>query len=68
MEVTYESITNWFNEYFKAFNKNSGPLETVPNMQQYFTADMEFWPYNMAGAQRPSYRSDLLMTMVHPAA
>jgi hypothetical protein len=66
MEVTYESITTWFNEYFRAFNKNAGPLATVPNMLQYFAADMEFWAYNMAGAERPSSRADLLMTMVHP--
>jgi hypothetical protein len=66
MEVTYDSLVSWFNEYFRAFNKNAGPLATVPNMQQFFTPDMEFWPYNMAGAERPAYRSDLLMTMVHP--
>jgi hypothetical protein len=66
VEITYENIVSWFNDYFKAFNKNSGPLETVPNMQQYFAPDLQFWAYNMAGAQRPSSREDLLMTMVHP--
>lgn len=66
MEITYDSITGWFDEYFRAFNRNSGPLETVPNMQRYFTADLEFWAYNMAGAERPSSREELLMTMVHP--
>jgi hypothetical protein len=66
MDITYENITSWFDDYFKAFNKNSGPLETVPNMQRYFTPDLEFWAYNMAGAERPSSREQLLMTMVHP--
>jgi hypothetical protein len=66
MEITYENITGWFDDYFKAFNKNSGPIETVPNMQRFFTPDLEFWAYNMAGAERPSSREQLLMTMVHP--
>jgi hypothetical protein len=66
MDVTYENIVSWFNDYFRAFNKNAGPLTTVPNMQQYFAPDMEFWPYNMAGTEHPSSREDLLMTMVHP--
>jgi hypothetical protein len=66
MEITYENISAWFDGYFKAFNKYAGPLETVPNMQKYFADDLEFWPYNMASAQRPSSRAQLLMTMVHP--
>jgi hypothetical protein len=66
LEITYQNITEWFDEYFRAFNRNAGPLETVPNMQRYFSADLEFWAYNMAGAERPSSREELLMTMVHP--
>jgi hypothetical protein len=66
MEITYENIAAWFDDYFRAFNKNAGPLETVPNMVKYFAPDMEFWPYNMANAERPSTREQLLMSMVHP--
>jgi hypothetical protein len=66
MDITYDNLVKWFNEYFKAFNKNSGPLETVPNMRKYFAPELEFWPYNMAGAERPTSREALLMTMVHP--
>jgi len=66
MEMTYDNITQWFDGYFKAFNKNAGPLKTVPNMQKYFAPDLEFWAYNMANAERPSTREQLLMTMVHP--
>ena len=66
MELTYENVVKWFDNYFKTFNKNAGPLETVPNMQKYFAPDLEFWPYNMPGAPRPSSRAQLLMTMVHP--
>jgi hypothetical protein len=66
MELTYDNITRWFDNYFKAFNKNAGPLKTVPNMQKYFTPDLEFWPYNMAGAERPASRDSLLRSMIHP--
>ncbi len=66
MEWTYENITKWFDAYYDDFNRSAGPLETVPNMEKYFTADLEFWPYNMAGTTEPSSREQLLMTMIHP--
>ena len=68
MEFTYENVTTWFEDYFSTFNKNAGPLETVPNMEKFFTPDFEFWPYNMPAGSvpRPSSREQLLMTMVHP--
>ena len=66
MELTYENIVKWFDEYYAAFDKNAGPLKTVPNMEKYFAADLEFWPYNMAGTAQPSSREDLLRTMIHP--
>ncbi len=68
MEFTYENAVKWFENYFSTFNKNAGPLETVPNMLKFFTPDMEFWPYNMPAGSvpLPSSRDQLLMTMVHP--
>ena len=66
MELTYEKIVEWLESYLKTFNKNAGPIETVPNMQKFFTPDLEFWSYNMANAKRPSNREALLMSMVHP--
>jgi hypothetical protein len=66
MELTYENITKWFDEYYDAFNRNAGPLKTAPNMEKYFAPELEFWPYNMPGTTRPSSREDLLMTMIHP--
>ena len=66
MKFTYENVLKWFDDYFKAFNKYAGPLETVPNMQKYFTPDLEFWSYNMTNVERPSTREALLMTMVRP--
>jgi hypothetical protein len=68
MEFTYENAAKWFENYFSAFNKNAGPLETVPEMMKFFTPDLEFWSFNMPAGSvpRPSSRDQLLMTMVHP--
>jgi len=65
MELTYENVTKWFDDYFKAFDLFAGNLETVPEMQKFFTPDLEFWPFNMPG-ERPNTRADLLRIMVHP--
>ena len=66
MELTYDNITKWFDEYYDAFNKNAGPLETSPNMGKYFAPELEFWPYNMPGTKQPSSREDLMRTLIHP--
>jgi hypothetical protein len=66
MELTYDNILKWFENYFKAFNQNNGPLKTVANMEKYFTQDMEFWSYNKAGMGKAAPRESLLRTMVHP--
>jgi hypothetical protein len=66
MELTYENVVKWFDEYYAAFNKNAGPLKTVPNMEKYFAPELEFWPYNMPGDTQPGSREDLLRTMIHP--
>ncbi len=66
MELTYDNIIKWFDEYYQAFNANAGPLETVPNMEKYFAPELEFWPYNMPGTTQPNSRDDLLRTMIHP--
>ena len=66
MEFTYDNVVKWLDDYFGAFNKNAGPLETVPNMEQFFTPDLEFWSYNMANEDRPGTRDRLLTSMMHP--
>lgn len=66
MELTYENIVKWFDAYYDAFNKNSGPLKTVPNMEKYFAPELEFWAYNMPNTTVPGSREDLLRTMIHP--
>jgi hypothetical protein len=65
MEITYGNIVKWFDAYFDAFNRKSGPLKSSLQMKKYFTPDLEFWAYNQPG-DRPLSLASLLMTMVHP--
>ena len=67
MDVTYENILGWFDTYFEDANKNQGPLETVPNLKKYFTADFEFMMYTAPPFFTPPLsREELLMLFVHP--
>lgn len=67
MKVTYENVARWFDGYFKACNQNMGPLETVKNLEKYFTPDLQFWMYTAPGyVKSPLTREGLLMLMVHP--
>ena len=66
MKTTYENIVKWFDAYYQDFNRSAGPLKTVPNMEKYFSPDLEFWPYNMSGTTAPNSREELLRIMVHP--
>jgi len=66
MEFTYDNIVKWLDNYFGAFNKYAGHLETVPNMKEFFTPDLEFWSYNVPNETRPSTREGLLTSMMHP--
>ena len=66
MEFTHDNVRKWFEDYFADFNRCNGDPKKVPNMEKYFAAELEFWPYNMANTTQPSTREDLLMTMIHP--
>ena len=66
MELTYDNIAKWFDEYYQAFNTCTGPLESPSRMERYFAPELEFWPYNMPGTTQPSSREDLLKTMIRP--
>jgi len=67
MDLTYEKAAKWFDAYFEDVNRQQGPIETVPNLRKYFTADFEFWMYTgRASMKRPLSRDELLMLFVHP--
>ena len=45
MELTYESIQKWMEEYFETYNKYAQHPDTVHHMDRFFAPDMEFIPY-----------------------
>ena len=65
MEFTYANIRKWFDNYFADFNRCNGDPKTVPNMEKYFTKDLQFISY-ILNVKRPDDRKGLLKTMVHP--
>ncbi len=68
MEFTRETVTRWLEDYFKGFHRLQGSLDSVQKMRQYFTPDLEFWPFNMppGSVPQPSSLDALLTSMVHP--
>jgi hypothetical protein len=65
MEFTYENIKKWLEEYFKSFNRSNGDPTKVPDMEKYFTPDLQFISY-ILDVKRPDTREGLLNTMIHP--
>ncbi|HEY97513.1 MAG TPA: hypothetical protein G4O16_04955 [Dehalococcoidia bacterium] len=65
MEFTHDSIRKWFYSYFAEFTECNGNPKKVPNMEKYFTEDLQFISY-ILGVKRPDDREGLLNTMVHP--
>ena len=65
MEFTRENIKKWFEDYFNEFNECNGDPEKVPNMEKYFSEELQFISY-FPGVKRPDDRQGLLNTMVHP--
>jgi hypothetical protein len=67
MELSYEEVSKWLDEYFKGVNKNQGTLEKVVRSKKYFTADFQFLMYTKPPFVKfPSSREDLLLLFVHP--
>ena len=68
MEVTYESIKKWFENYFSDICKYQGDLSTVPKLKEFFASDLELTMYSVTSPQprEPMTRDALLMSFVHP--
>ena len=68
MEVTYENLLEWFENYFDEINKYQGDLKTVPKLKKFFAPDLELTMYSIPSSQpRESMtRDSLLMSFVHP--
>ncbi len=52
MELTYDSILGWMNEYFEVYSTYGQDSETADRMKDYFTPDLRFIPY-IAGIGGP---------------
>jgi hypothetical protein len=68
MELTYDSITGFMQDYFRDFILYSPSPETTYQMYDYFAPDLEFIPY-VAGNRRISGRDDFLRLLSsHPSS
>jgi len=65
MEFTHDNVRKWFEDYFADFNRYNGDPKTVPNMEKYFTEDLQFISY-ILDVKRPDDREGLLKSMLHP--
>jgi len=65
MEFTHDNVRKWFEDYFADFNRCNGDPKTVPNMEKYFTEDLQFISY-ILDVKRPDDREGLLKSMLHP--
>ena len=65
MEFTHDNVRKWFDNYFAEFNICNGDPKKVPNMEKYFSQDLQFISY-MLNVKRPDDRKGLLNTMEHP--
>ena len=68
MELACENISKWFDVYFEDVRKNQGDIETVPNLNKYFSPDLELTMYTApaSSSKITISRNDLLMSFVHP--
>lgn len=68
MEVTYESIQKWFENYFDDICKYQGDLATVPKLKKFFASNLEVTMYAIPSPQprKPMTRDALMISFVHP--
>ena len=68
MELTYDSIKKFMQDYFKAYSAYAQNSETINRMYDYFAPDFEFIPY-VAGLEHFTNRDDFLNKMSsHPSS
>ncbi len=66
MDLTYDYISKWFDDYFEDVRRYQGNLETVPNLKKYFTTDLELMMHTAPTSPLRMSRDALLMSFVHP--
>ena len=66
MEISYDDISKWFEAYFEDVRRCQGDIKTVPNLKNYFTADLLLTMYTAPSAPLRMSRDALLLSFVHP--
>lgn len=68
MEITFESVSAFFDDYFNTLEECMGPIEKVPKIARFFAEDMEFhfMSYNEFSPGRPLTREEVLGIFIHP--
>ena len=66
MELTYDNVIKWFDDYFDAFNVNEGDPDRAQRMREYFVPDLEFYSYNVAEEEKPFGVERLIGAIEHP--
>lgn len=68
MELTYENIKEWFENYFNDICEYQGDLKTVPRLKKFFASDLELTMYSVPSVQprKSMTRDELLISFVHP--
>ncbi len=68
MELTYENIMAFMDEYFKAYNAYAQDPKTTHRMHDYMAPNFEFIPY-VAGLEHTTARDEFLSIMSsHPSS
>ena len=67
MELTYDSILKYMNEYFETFNTYGQNPDTIHRMDDYFAPDFEFIPYVAAIAPVAGREEWYKVLLSHPS-
>ncbi len=65
MELTYENMVNFMNQYFADYNRYGGNPDTLPNMLKYYVPEIELHSFTL-NAVRPFFLEGILGAMTHP--
>jgi hypothetical protein len=65
MQLTYNNMVNFMDNYFKDYNTNASDPKTLSNMLKYYTPDIQLFSYTLR-AGRPSNLDKILQSMLHP--
>jgi hypothetical protein len=67
MELTYDTIVKYMQDYFKTFNAYGQNPRTIHKLDDYFAPDLEFFPY-VSGVGHVNSREEFYKVLLsHPS-